>query len=90
MSAGDGGTIELRIRISRRGGGSARCSGSRALAMRVVSERKGDPWLGTRRNSFPSPNGFWYRIATCSANSAAGCYRKFELNCVPFKRPNFG
>src|SRR5271166_2704450 len=30
MSAGDGRTIELRIRISRRGGGSARCSGSRA------------------------------------------------------------
>ncbi len=29
-SAGDGRTIELRIRISRRGGGSARCSGSRA------------------------------------------------------------
>jgi transposase-like protein len=32
MSAGDGRTIELRIRISRRGGGSARCSGSRARA----------------------------------------------------------
>ena len=30
MSAGDGRTTELRIRISRRGGGSARCSGSRA------------------------------------------------------------
>ncbi len=30
MSAGDGRTIELRIRISRRGGGSARWSGSRA------------------------------------------------------------
>ena len=30
MSGGDGRTIELRIRISRRGGGSARCSGSRA------------------------------------------------------------
>ena len=30
MSAGDGRTPELRIRISRRGGGSARCSGSRA------------------------------------------------------------
>src|SRR5271166_6481204 len=30
MSAGDGRTIELRIRISRRSGGSARCSGSRA------------------------------------------------------------
>ena len=30
MSAGDGRTIEQRIRISRRGGGSARCSGSRA------------------------------------------------------------
>src|SRR5271169_4625107 len=30
MSAGDGRTIELRIHISRRGGGSARCSGSRA------------------------------------------------------------
>ena len=30
MSAGDGRTIALRIRISRRGGGSARCSGSRA------------------------------------------------------------
>src|SRR5271157_3513791 len=30
MSAGDGRTIELRIRISRRGGASARCSGSRA------------------------------------------------------------
>ena len=29
-SAGDGRTIELRIRTSRRGGGSARCSGSRA------------------------------------------------------------
>jgi hypothetical protein len=29
-SAGDGGTIGPRIRISRRGGGSARCSGSRA------------------------------------------------------------
>ena len=28
MSAGDGRTIELRIRISRRDGGSARCSGS--------------------------------------------------------------
>ena len=27
---GDGRTIELRIRTSRRGGGSARCSGSRA------------------------------------------------------------
>ena len=31
MSAGDGRTTELRIRISQRGGGSARCSGSRAL-----------------------------------------------------------
>jgi len=30
MSGGDGRTIELRIRISRRGGGNARCSGSRA------------------------------------------------------------
>jgi hypothetical protein len=30
MSAGDGRTIERRIRISQRGGGSARCSGSRA------------------------------------------------------------
>ena len=30
MSADDGRTIELRIRISRRGGGNARCSGSRA------------------------------------------------------------
>jgi putative transposase len=30
MSAGDGKTIERRIRISQRGGGSARCSGSRA------------------------------------------------------------
>ena len=30
MTAGDGRTIELRIRISRRGGESARCSGSRA------------------------------------------------------------
>jgi transposase-like protein len=30
MSAGDGRTIELRIRISRRGGASARCSDSRA------------------------------------------------------------
>ena len=29
-SEGDGRTIEPRIRISRRGGGSARCSGSRA------------------------------------------------------------
>jgi DDE domain len=29
-SADDGRTIELRIRTSRRGGGSARCSGSRA------------------------------------------------------------
>jgi hypothetical protein len=29
MSAGDGRTIEPRIRISRRDGGSARCSGSR-------------------------------------------------------------
>src|SRR4029077_15300899 len=29
-SAGDGRTIERRIRISQRGGGSARCSGSRA------------------------------------------------------------
>ncbi len=29
MSAGDGRTIELRIRINRRDGGSARCSGSR-------------------------------------------------------------
>ncbi len=29
-SANDGRTIELRIRTSRRGGGSARCSGSRA------------------------------------------------------------
>ena len=28
MSAGDGRTIEQRIRISRRGGGSTRCSGS--------------------------------------------------------------
>jgi len=32
MSAGDGRTIEPRIRISRHGGGSARCSGSRAPA----------------------------------------------------------
>jgi len=31
---GDGRTTELRIRISRRGGGSARCSGSRAPARR--------------------------------------------------------
>ena len=30
MSAGDGRTIGLRIRIGRHGGGSARCSGSRA------------------------------------------------------------
>ena len=30
MSGGDGRTIELRIRISQRGGGSARCSGSKA------------------------------------------------------------
>ena len=30
MSAGDGRTIELRIRISRRGDWNARCSGSRA------------------------------------------------------------
>jgi hypothetical protein len=30
MSVGDGRTIEPRIRFSRRGGGSARCSGSRA------------------------------------------------------------
>src|SRR5271167_777743 len=30
MNAVDGRTIELRIRISRRGGESARCSGSRA------------------------------------------------------------
>ena len=30
MNAGDGRTIERRIRINRRGGGSARCSGSRA------------------------------------------------------------
>ena len=30
MSAGDGRTIERRIRISQPGGGSARCSGSRA------------------------------------------------------------
>src|SRR5271166_5720863 len=29
-SAGDGRTTELRIRIRRHGGGSARCSGSRA------------------------------------------------------------
>src|SRR5271166_1660545 len=29
-NGGDGRTTELRIRISRRGGGSARCSGSRA------------------------------------------------------------
>ena len=29
MSAGDGRTIERRIRISQPGGGSARCSGSR-------------------------------------------------------------
>src|SRR5271163_204999 len=34
MSAGDGRTTELRIRISRRGGGSARCSGSRAPVRR--------------------------------------------------------
>ena len=33
----------------------------------------GDPWLGTRRNSFPSPNGLWYRKGTClfSAGSAS-------------------
>src|SRR5580704_7941172 len=30
VSVGDGRTIEPRIRFSRRGGGSARCSGSRA------------------------------------------------------------
>jgi len=30
MSRGDGRTIDLRIRINRRGGGNARCSGSRA------------------------------------------------------------
>ena len=30
MNAGDGKTIERRIRINQRGGGSARCSGSRA------------------------------------------------------------
>ena len=34
MSAGDGRTIERRIRISRRGGGSARCSGSRVRVRR--------------------------------------------------------
>jgi hypothetical protein len=39
MSVGDGRTTELRIRISRRGGGSARCSGSRAPAPRRDSSR---------------------------------------------------
>jgi putative transposase len=34
MSAGDGGTIKRRIRISRRGGGSARCRGSRVRVRR--------------------------------------------------------
>src|SRR5271165_5202928 len=36
-SAGDGRTIELRIRTSRRGGGSARCSGSRARVSPTLS-----------------------------------------------------
>jgi putative transposase len=34
MSAGDGGTIERRTRISRRDGGSAKCSGSRVRVQR--------------------------------------------------------
>ena len=37
MSAGDGRAIELRIRISPRGGGSARCSGSRVWGQPEVS-----------------------------------------------------
>src|SRR5208283_1470521 len=39
MSAGDGRATEPRIRISRRGGGNARCSGSRAPAPRRISSR---------------------------------------------------
>ncbi len=39
MSAGDGRTTELRIRISRRDGASASCSGSRASALRRNSSR---------------------------------------------------
>ena len=39
MSAGDGRTTEPRIRISRRGDGNARCSGSRAPAPRRNSCR---------------------------------------------------
>src|SRR5208283_3969903 len=45
MSAGDRRTTEPRIRISRRGGGNARCSGSRALT------RFGPPDQKTLRTS---------------------------------------
>jgi hypothetical protein len=43
MNAGDGRTTEQRIRISRRGGGSARCNGSRALAPRRNSCQRTRP-----------------------------------------------
>ena len=43
MNAGDGRTIAPRIRISRRGGGSARCNASRAPARRRNSSRSMPP-----------------------------------------------
>ena len=58
MSAGDGRTIERRIRISQRGGGSARCSGSRARVQPRNSCQRMPPSTTLQRptSSHFSPN----------------------------------
>ena len=58
MSAGNGRTIELRIRISQRGGGSARCSGSRAGLSPEISfhRRRRLQYLQRPTPSHLSPN----------------------------------
>ena len=58
MNAGDGRTIERGIRINRRGGGSARCSGSRARVQPKIPVNACRRLLGLQRptSSHFSPN----------------------------------
>ena len=57
MSAGGGRTIELRIRIRRRGGGHARCSGSRARgsAQKFLSTSAVSNTLNAQRHLVSAP-----------------------------------
>ena len=65
MSAGDGRTIELRIRISRRGGESARCSRSRAR--------------GLPRNFFPHTPPSTTPSTSNAISSPPTCTARFAL-----------